>query len=101
MARDRYPARISKHEALRIIRETAAESARVFLTHHAEKRLRRRKVTLQQVIECLLKGVIVEGPAPSLKGGWECAMERSVAGDHVKVAVVIDDDGDLIIKTVM
>lgn len=92
---------MSRPEALRIIRQAAADSARVFFTLHANARLRRRKITPLQVLECLLKGTITEGPAPSIKGGWECAMERTVAGDWIKVAVVIDDDQNLVIKSAM
>lgn len=92
---------MSRAEALRIIRQAAADSARVFFTRHAEARLRERKITRGQVLECLLRGAVVEGPAPSLRGGSECTMERMVAGDRVKVAIVIDDDGDLVIKSAM
>ncbi|HUC61637.1 MAG TPA: DUF4258 domain-containing protein [Alphaproteobacteria bacterium] len=92
---------MSRPEALRLIRSAAGDSARVFFTAHAEARLLQRKITRRQVIECLLNGAITEGPAPSLKGGWECAVERIVLGDRVKVAVVIDDDGDLVIKSAM
>lgn len=92
---------MSKPDAQRIIREAAVDSARVFITLHAKKRLRQRKITPLQVVECVLKGAIVKGPAPGLKGGWTCTMERMVAGDRVKVGVVIDDDYDLVVESAM
>ncbi len=50
----------------------------------------KRKINARQVLDCLLKGVITEGPALDLKGEWRVRMERVVAGDRVSVAVAID-----------
>jgi hypothetical protein len=49
-------------------------------TVHALKRMRQRHVTPKAVLECLARGVIVEGPAMGIKGDWELAIERMGAG---------------------
>ena len=86
--------------ALKLIREAAADSGRVYFTVHAEQRMRQRRTTRPQVIECLLKGRLTEGPAPDLHGNWTCRVERRVAGDAVGVAVAIERETSLIVITV-
>jgi len=54
--------------------------------------MRTRRITTTQVLDVLRKGVIVEGPAPSIKGGWTCTIERFVAGDQLAVVVAIEKD---------
>jgi Domain of unknown function (DUF4258) len=68
--------RMTKPEALRVVRDAARDSARVFLTPHAEQRIYQRKITRTQVLDCLRKGSIIEGPAPTINGEWECTVER-------------------------
>lgn len=83
---------LSAPKALTLIREIAKDSARIYFTGHAEKRMRKRNVSRLQVMQCLLKGSIDEGPALSTKGNWECRMQWIVAGQHISVAVAIDAD---------
>ena len=45
---------------LGLLREIAADSARVIFTHHARQRMRQRKVSPVQVIACLQRGVVRE-----------------------------------------
>ena len=61
--------------ATQMVRTLAADSSQVFFTKHAEDRMKARKVTRMQVLRCLTKGLIVEGPAKSVKGNWEFRLE--------------------------
>ena len=86
--------------ALRMVRAAARDSARVYFTAHARAQMRQRRITRLQVIECLLRGQITEGPAPDVRGGWRCRVERFVAGDEVAVAVAIDQEAGIVVITV-
>lgn len=82
---------LSGQFALRIIRDAAVDSSRVFLTHHANARMRERRITLAQVLRCLQRGRLSEGPAPdTMKGGWKCTVEHYTAGEQIGVAVGIE-----------
>lgn len=91
---------LTKPKALALVRELAAESGNVVFAGHALKRMRQRHVSPKAVIECLLKGVIAEGPALGLKGAWELAIERMAAGQRLRVACAIDLPRRLIVITV-
>lgn len=90
---------LDRPAALRLLRETARDSGRVFVTQHASRRMRERGITLTQVLRCLRKGHIVEGPVRSLKGNWEMAVEVHTAGDVLTVvaALEIDKHGNCIV----
>lgn len=77
--------------ALKIIREAGKDSSRVFFTTHAWARMRQRRISTTQVLRCLCKGKISEGPAPdAMKGGWKCTVEHYTAGEQIGVAVGIE-----------
>ena len=78
--------------ALRIIREAASDSARVFFTEHANKRMRERLITRTQVLECLRKGKITEPPHIDIKGDWKCNVSWLHAGDNITAAVGFKHD---------
>lgn len=92
---------MTRDQALRLVRAAATDGRRVYFTGHAEARMRQRRITRRQVLACLGKGVIREGPGPDIKGNWSLRMERWVAGDKVTVALAIDALGDVIVVTVM
>jgi hypothetical protein len=50
------------------VRELAKDSGNMVFTDHARKRMRQRHVTPRAVLECLLRGAIVEGPALGIEG---------------------------------
>jgi Domain of unknown function (DUF4258) len=87
-------------KALALVRELASESGNVIFLPHALQRMKRRHVTPKEVIGCLLRGVIVEGPALGIKGNWELAMERFGAGRKLRVALALDLPKRLIVITV-
>ncbi|NDU91171.1 MAG: DUF4258 domain-containing protein [Ferrovum sp.] len=98
------PLRLSDPAFIKRVREIAADSNRVFLTGHAKGRMRKRKVTRMQVIECLRKGAISEPAHLNIYGDWQATLTHQNAGDQVKVAVSIErqEDGDLaVVVTVM
>ena len=83
---------LTRPMALRIIKGLAESSENIFVGKHAEKRMRERKITRTQVMRCLQKGHITEGPARSIKGNWEFKMEVFSAGEPVAVVAALDHD---------
>lgn len=91
-------------DALKIIKEVSQDSGRVFFSHHAEKRMRQRRITRTQVLRCLRTGYISEGPFFSIKNNWECTVEGFSAGQQIALEVAIEThehNNTLIIITVM
>jgi len=64
----------------------------VIFTSHAEKRMCQRKITRTQVLRCLTHGLIVEGPAPSIKGNMEMKLEVMSAGEIITVVAALEKD---------
>jgi hypothetical protein len=91
---------LSKPKASALVKELAVESSNVVFTVHALRRMKLRKVTPLEIFQCLLKGVIVEGPVLGVKGDWELAIERMWAGRKLRVALAIDMPKRLIVITV-
>lgn len=93
----------SVHQLSRHIREVARDTSRVVLSHHAKSQMKRRRISVTEVYECLRSGRIELRPEPNPgKGSLECRMERYVAGCECKVVVALDDDDpDLLVVTVM
>ncbi len=91
---------LSRPKALALMRELAKDSGNVVFTDHARIRMRQRQLTPKAVIECLMRGVIVEGPALGVKGTWELAMQRMGAGRRLHVGLAIDLPSRLIIITI-
>lgn len=89
-------AQLSKH-----IRTLAKNTISVVITDHAKVRMRQRKVTSQEVYECLQLGQIVREPEGNEdKGSLECLMERYVCGRHLGIIVALcDEDPDLVVVT--
>lgn len=87
----------------RRIAEVAADSSRVQVTFHAKQRMRQRRVMLTQVLEVLAHGRVVEHAHQNIQGHWQCTLERVVAGDRIKVAAALTQDGDdfVVVITVM
>lgn len=87
---------LSKH-----IRFIAKNTVSVFITDHAKVRMKQRKVTSQEVYECLQLGQIFREPEENKeKGSFECLMERYVSGRQLGVVVALcDEDPDAIVVT--
>ncbi|MGY4493512.1 DUF4258 domain-containing protein [Pseudomonas sp. TE3610] len=92
-----YP--LPKQTALRMIRQIALDSGRVVYTAHARQRMSEREITLPDVMECLSKGQITEGPAIMPKGDWRFTISWFRAGSPLQVvgAIDIDEDGTYLV----
>ncbi|WP_287189267.1 DUF4258 domain-containing protein [Paraburkholderia sp.] len=90
------PFRLNDSNLRRLISDTAKDSGCVFITPHAKKRMRERRITLAQVLDCLRNGRVSEPSHTNLQGNWQCTLTRRNAGDEVRVAAAIErtEDGD-------
>ena len=94
--------RKTKPQLAKHIREIAKNTVKIFITDHAKKRMKERKVTSQEVYECLQLGQIVRTPEENQeRESLECLMERYVSGRQLGVIVALcDEDPDAIVVTV-
>lgn len=86
--------------ATRAIREIAADGSGVVLLNHAKARGRQRAIGYRQVVECLRKGTINEGPYQTASGQWRCNVFRHMAGERMTCVVEFDLPKRLLIVTV-
>lgn len=89
---------------LKRLRLAAADSSRVVIMAHAKKRMRERRINLNQIIACLQKGTICESAHLTAYGDWKATITHRVAGDVIRVATAIEmkKNGDYcIVITVM
>lgn len=93
------PFPLSRTRAAAILREAAQAEDRVAFTGHAVRRMRQRRITRLQVLNCLMRGRIVEGPAPDIHGNWTCRVEGFAAGHTIGVAVAIIPPDEVVIIT--
>ena len=92
----------SKAQLAKHIRTVAKNTGSVIITTHVSARMKQRKVSSQEVYECLQNGTIGREPEPNEdKGSLECLMERYVAGRQLGViAAICDEDPDIVVVTV-
>ncbi|MGH8811521.1 MAG: DUF4258 domain-containing protein [Advenella sp.] len=69
---------------LRIIREIAKDTSRIFIVKHARQRMRERKISMSQVYMCIRKGHIVE-PAHLTIHGARSNVPCSIAAQEIKL----------------
>lgn len=95
--------KLSKAQVERLIRTIAGDGSRVFITVHAQQRMRQRRVPREVVLEVLRMGRLVRVPEFNpRRGSLECRMERYCTGRQLAVVVAIsDDDPDLLVITVI
>lgn len=74
------------------LRELAKNSSKVFLTDHARKRMKQRKITLPQILCCMEHGQFDEGPYRETNGSWKMKLSVVSAGDVISVVLVLDYD---------
>ena len=98
MSAEVIPLPMNGPNALRRIRELAADSANVVRGPEIKGRMRKRRISWKEIILALQKGVIVEGPTLDMKGCWRCTVERFGAGRNLNVVVSICGD-DLVVIT--
>ncbi len=92
------PFKLDDVGVLRLIRETAAETSRVFFVDHAKKRMRERKITPTHIYGCLRRGTVREPAFVNIRGHWQCTLTRKYAGDEITAIVALErnDDGNWI-----
>lgn len=83
---------LSPASAVRIVRRLATNAENVYFVRHAEVRMQQRRISQAQVMACLLRGSIHEGPALDIHGCWRFTMHRSVAGDMLNVTASLTWD---------
>lgn len=82
--------KLSRAELQRLIRTLSATSERIVWTLHAERQMKRRKITKQIALEVLRHGSIRQPPEPNpAKGSIECRMEWYVAGIDCTVVAAL------------
>lgn len=101
MAAKVIPLEMSEKRARDIHRAAVQDSAKIIWTDHAKKRMRQRKITPMQVLNCLRSGMIDEPLHRDIEGGWKCTLIRLAAGEEIRVVCSILDGGKLVIVTVM
>lgn len=71
----------------------------MFLTDHAKKRMVQRRISSQQILQCLQRGSIDEPAHLTIQGDWSATIGYFTGGDFVKVAAAIskDNKGEIII----
>jgi len=75
------------------IRTLAKDTARVAIVSHASARMRERKISRLEVLECLRQGIIRQAPEPDLKtAALRCKMEHYIAGRDIAAIVALSDD---------
>lgn len=93
------PFPLPKKKALEIIRELSEVSERIFYSPHAKVRMIERGVTMPDVMDCLGKGQITEGPFQQPGGDWRFTISWFRAGSPLQVvgAIDVDDDGTFLV----
>lgn len=93
----------SDRQLERHIRASAADSAQVAWTAHAEQRMRQRRINKAMALEVLRCGVLTQPPEPDIvHPGLKCRMERFVAGVQIAVIVYVEHPSpDLTVVTVI
>ena len=89
----------NKKEAREIIRRLALEG-KIILSKHAQQRMSEREVSFHQIMHCLKRGQITEGPF-AVKNGYETRLERGTAGDWIRVVVCLRFSQDMLIISVI
>lgn len=84
--------RQSKAQLAKRIRSVSKVTANVIITVHVKQQMKKRKVPLSMVYECLRLGQVLREPEENFKHGTlECRMERYCAGCNCTVIVALDD----------
>lgn len=94
---------MNRADAKRAVRKLA-EADLITLTEHAKKRDPERgkfPLTREQMKNCLIHGVITEGPAPDIKepAGWKMRITRTRDSEEHEVACVLVVERNVLIIT--
>lgn len=96
---EEQPRKLSAHDAMKLIKWVAQDSKSVFIVRHAKTRQRQRQISRRQIINCLQKGSVSEGPFVNNYGNWQVDVMRCVAGEEVTCGVAIEWAKRLVVIT--
>ncbi|RIZ68665.1 MAG: DUF4258 domain-containing protein [Methylococcales bacterium] len=86
--------------ASKIIKDLAQDSSNIFLIDHAKNSMKKRHITLIQIIQCLVNGSITEGPYRDIgSGNWRVRMQHFSSGQCIRVVaeLMTNDNNEKII----
>jgi hypothetical protein len=89
---------MNKEAALHLLSECLDETERIVFTKHAQERMAAWQVNGSEVLYCLGKGIITEGPFLNPRANWQFNVTR--AARFLTVTVIVED-GTLVIRTVI
>jgi len=84
------PAQLNEHNALKLVRDIAADTNNIVIISHAKKRRKQRRISRRQIESCIQKGVITEGPFVNQHGHWQLNLSRRAAGEEITCVVAIE-----------
>jgi len=85
------PKDLSGADALKHIRALMkANSKCVIFWPHANRKAKARSITQRQMLTCLEKGVVTEGPYLDAYGNWKLNITRMAAGQEITCVVIIE-----------
>lgn len=79
---------------LQKLRTVIQDTSRIELTSHARERMKTRRVSFRQVLECLRQGRVCESAHLTVHGDWKATLLHQYAGDVVRIAVALRRTGD-------
>jgi hypothetical protein len=91
------PLPLTRHSAIKLLREAARQSGRIVFLDHAVKRMRERRITRSQVARVLATGSLTEGPVQDPRGRWSARVEGRAEGRPLGVAVGFEAPGVVVI----
>lgn len=93
------PFPLTRKKALEIIRALSQVSERIFYSPHAKARMIERGVSMPDVMDCLGKGLIREGPYQQPGGDWIFTISWFRAGSPLEIvgAIDVDDEGTFLV----
>ena len=86
--------------ASKIIKDLAQDSSNIFLIDHAKNSMKKRHITLIQIIQCLVNGSITEEPYRDIgSGNWRVRMQHFSSGQCFRVVaeLMTNDNNEKII----
>ncbi|HXP98239.1 MAG TPA: hypothetical protein VN809_16115 [Telmatospirillum sp.] len=90
------------NDAERLIKERAADTAKVVIVGHPQDRSKEREILTVDIYRILREGMVLDAPT-KVTGGWEAVIRRRIRGtrDAGAATILLKDDDSVIVKTVM
>ena len=85
--------------AVELARKAAIPTDLLVWTKHVRERMAARDIVTEQVLTCLEKGRVVDGPMKDIYGGWKFDLCCRSAGDELTVAVAVNLEEKVVLIT--